>query len=622
MSRIVTMNDRGEVVPISTSEYKQNLRNTYKTTKYMLDYVLKEKKARTYTFVQVLMALYGVLPTIIYTVFPGLIITELTEGKRIPVLAIYLSVLVVTPIIDKLIRRVSNVYLTRVYKNLGNKFLRDYDYHSAMMDYETFEKPDIQNINERIYGTFYNALSVIDRLTDMLSALLGLTAIFFIVANLNAFIVVVVLFVMFLNSRITKKQNAKNHEIDKAMIPHQRYIGSSLIFVLHGIWTAKEVRLFDLKDYFADMLYKERCKGDEVSLDYTRNGSNAGILYALSNFIQQFLMYIYLIYMVLFKSLSIGMMTIYMSAVSQFAGAFNGIVNSYMSMEKSGIEIHELMEFMNTPIKQYETGTKEPVFDDDSTIEFRNVSFKYPGSDAYALKNMSIKMRANEKLCIVGANGSGKTTFIKLLTRLYFPTEGEILLNGININEYDYEKYQRLFSPVFQDYSLYTLPLRDNIALSNEQDEERIIELCKKCGLSYLLEKLPNGINTSVYKNFDGEGFEPSGGEGQRIAIARALYHCSSICLLDEPTAALDPVSEYDIYTQFNSMITNKCAVLITHRLSAVQLADKVAVFEKGQLVEYGTHTELHAKGGIYTEMFDKQAQFYRNDPTGDDASE
>jgi ATP-binding cassette subfamily B protein/ATP-binding cassette subfamily C protein len=291
-------------------------------------------------------------------------------------------------------------------------------------------------------------------------------------------------------------------------------------------------------------------------------------------------------------------------------------------MEKSGIEIHELMEFMNTPIKQYETGTKEPVFDDDSTIEFRNVSFKYPGSDAYALKNMSIKMRANEKLCIVGANGSGKTTFIKLLTRLYFPTEGEILLNGININEYDYEKYQRLFSPVFQDYSLYTLPLRDNIALSNEQDEERIIELCKKCGLSYLLEKLPNGINTSVYKNFDGEGFEPSGGEGQRIAIARALYHCSSICLLDEPTAALDPVSEYDIYTQFNSMITNKCAVLITHRLSAVQLADKVAVFEKGQLVEYGTHTELHAKGGIYTEMFDKQAQFYRNDPTGDDASE
>jgi ATP-binding cassette subfamily B protein/ATP-binding cassette subfamily C protein len=568
------------------------------------------------------MALYGVLPTIIYTVFPGLIITELTEGKRIPVLAIYLSVLVVTPIIDKLIRRVSNVYLTRVYKNLGNKFLRDYDYHSAMMDYETFEKPDIQNINERIYGTFYNALSVIDRLTDMLSALLGLTAIFFIVANLNAFIVVVVLFVMFLNSRITKKQNAKNHEIDKAMIPHQRYIGSSLIFVLHGIWTAKEVRLFDLKDYFADMLYKERCKGDEVSLDYTRNGSNAGILYALSNFIQQFLMYIYLIYMVLFKSLSIGMMTIYMSAVSQFAGAFNGIVNSYMSMEKSGIEIHELMEFMNTPIKQYETGTKEPVFDDDSTIEFRNVSFKYPGSDAYALKNMSIKMRANEKLCIVGANGSGKTTFIKLLTRLYFPTEGEILLNGININEYDYEKYQRLFSPVFQDYSLYTLPLRDNIALSNEQDEERIIELCKKCGLSYLLEKLPNGINTSVYKNFDGEGFEPSGGEGQRIAIARALYHCSSICLLDEPTAALDPVSEYDIYTQFNSMITNKCAVLITHRLSAVQLADKVAVFEKGQLVEYGTHTELHAKGGIYTEMFDKQAQFYRNDPTGDDASE
>ncbi len=327
--------------------------------------------------------------------------------------------------------------------------------------------------------------------------------------------------------------------------------------------------------------------------------------------------------MVLYRSLSIGYMTIFMSATGRLSEAFNSIVNSYMRMAKSGMEIHELMIFMETPIKQYATGTKIPVFDENSIFEFRNVSFKYLKSDIYAIKNLSLKFYANQRLCIVGSNGSGKTTFLKLLTRLYFPTEGEILLNGVNINEYDYEKYQQLFAPVFQDYSLYLLSLRENITFSNENgDDNDIINICKECGLYDLIEKLPRGINTSVYKLFDEEGFEPSGGEGQKIAIARALYHNAPVYLLDEPTSALDPVAEHDIYAQFYNLIKSKTAILITHRLSAVQLADKVAVFSEGQVVEYGTHTELYAKGGVYTEMFDKQAQFYRDaktDPSEED---
>lgn len=614
----VTVNERGEIVRDRKSEYKQTFRNTIKTTKYMLNYVLREKKGRIYAVLKVILALYKVLPMIVYTIFPGLIITELTNEKRVQTLAIYLSVLVFTPIIDRIIGRFTDEYIQRIYNNLSSKFLRDYDYHSAKMDYESFEDPDIQTTNERVFGTAANALQVIDRLCALLSAVLGLAAIFSIIATLNIFIVIVVFLIMYLNSIITKRLNAKYHETEKELSKYQRYIGSSLMLVLHDIWFAKEVRIFDLKDYFADMLYDKRLEVNNIKIKNTKSSLNAQILFSCTNFIQQFLLYIYLIYLVLFKSLSIGNMTIYMSAVNQFAGTFNGIINSYLDLAKSGLMIHEFMQFMDTPLRQYETGTKEPKLDENSIIEFKNVSFKYPGSDAYALKNLSITLRGSEKLCIVGHNGSGKTTFIKLLTRLYFPTEGEILLNGININEYDYVKYQKLFSPVFQDCSLYMLTLAENIALSKEPDKERIFELCNWCGLQELIERLPKGLDTSVFKSRDEDGFQPSGGEGQRIAIARALYHSAPIYILDEPTASLDPIAEYEIYTQFNNMIKDRTAVLITHRLSAVQLADKVAVFSDGQVAEYGTHAELYVKGGIYTEMFDKQAQFYRDNPVED----
>ncbi len=206
------------------------------------------------------MALYNVVPSIVYTVFPGLIITELMGEKRIKALALYLGVLVLTPVLSSVIRRVANYTSLRIYKNLANEFLRDYDIRSAMMDYDAFEDPDIQNINERIYGTFYNALTVVDNVCGLLTSVVTLAAIFTIVANLNVFMALVVLLVMFLNSCITKRQNAKSHEIDKEMSPYQRYISSSLILVLHGAWAAKEVRLFNLKEFFADKLYKKGAK--------------------------------------------------------------------------------------------------------------------------------------------------------------------------------------------------------------------------------------------------------------------------------------------------------------------------------------------------------------------------
>lgn len=271
------------------------------------------------------------------------------------------------------------------------------------------------------------------------------------------------------------------------------------------------------------------------------------------------------------------------------------------------------MEFENIESKHTKEGKKIGNLE-KVNIEFKNVSFKYPRSKEFTLKNVSIKINEGEKLSVVGLNGAGKTTFIKLLARLYEPTEGEILLNGVNINEYDYDEYMKLLSVVFQDFKLMSFSIKENIALNdfNKVKDEEIEEVLIKSGFGKDLEKLPKGINTPVYKNFDEGGIEFSGGQAQKLAIARAVYKDAPIVILDEPTAALDPKAEYEIYSKFNELIGKKTTIYISHRLSSCRFCDNIAVFQKGKLIQYGTHDELvKDKGNEYETMYSAQAQYY-----------
>ena len=228
------------------------------------------------------------------------------------------------------------------------------------------------------------------------------------------------------------------------------------------------------------------------------------------------------------------------------------------------------------------------------------------------LKNISIKLKAHETLSIVGINGAGKTTFVKLLCRLYEPTEGEILINGINISSIPYEQYYKLLSVVFQDFKLFPFTVRENIQLCINGDPVRLAESIRESGLSAKIDSLPNGVNTMVFKEFDENGIEFSGGEGQKMAIARAIYKNAPIVILDEPTSALDPIAEYEIYQHFNSLAKGKSTIYISHRLSSTRFTDKVAVFSDGNLAEYGSHAQLmEIDGGIYKNMFQTQAQYY-----------
>ena len=581
--------------------------------------IWKHSGGKLYVLIKTVIAIInGVIPVVI-SVLPGLIINELLSGALTRRIIIYVSLLILIPLMNNLLNIFFGKKVFKLVEKLTLTNLQEFYHYVTQMDYEKLEIPDIQDKKNRAVSILGDNYIVVDYICDLISAIFKLALISTIIITLNLLIILMIIGIIFANSIITKKHDEKKNEIDK-LVQQQERRQWGINFMLDMFEYAKEVRLFKIGDFLIEkLLNSEKLINDEkrkiVSLQ-----NKSSFFHTFLNCINQIALYSYLLYMVLWKGLSVGSMTIFISAADQFYSSLGSVSNSYLKLTENALRISDYIEFISIPQRQYMSGNKVPIFNKDSVLEFRNISFRYPGSQRYAIKNLNIHIRGDEKLCLVGANGAGKSTFIKLLTRLYFPTEGEIFLNGININEYDYDKYQLLFAPVFQDFSKYYMTLKENITLADEYNISKLDNVCKASGISSLVKKLPKGYETQVDKWIDAEGFEPSGGENQRIAIARACYHGGEIFLLDEPTAALDPLSEYEIYTQFTNMITDKCAVLITHRLSAVQLADKVAVFNSGNVVEYGTHKELYAKGGLYAEMFDKQAKFYRDEPSQDES--
>lgn len=262
-------------------------------------------------------------------------------------------------------------------------------------------------------------------------------------------------------------------------------------------------------------------------------------------------------------------------------------------------------------VKEADSGARGLPSGEEHTLEFRDVSFAYPGSDRMVLEHVDLRISGRERVALVGPNGSGKTTFVKLLCRLYDPTEGVILMNEVDIRKYRYEEYMRLFSVVFQDFQVFSLKMGEYIAGRDGVDEQRALDAVSRAGLTGLLSKMPQGLDTVIGRDFSENGFVVSGGEAQKLAIARAIYKDAPFVILDEPTAALDPVTENEIYTKFHEIIGKKTALFISHRLSACRFAGEILVFEKGDIVQRGSHDALCGQEGLYRRMWEAQAKYY-----------
>lgn len=309
----------------------------------------------------------------------------------------------------------------------------------------------------------------------------------------------------------------------------------------------------------------------------------------------------------------VGSVTQYVGAITNTFLGISALLGNLGTMRSNSSFLSTCFEFLDIPNNMYQGSlTTEKRSDRKYEVEFRDVSFKYPGSDQWALRHVNMKFRVGSRLAVVGMNGSGKTTFIKLLCRLYDPTEGQILLNGIDIRKYRYDDYMDIFSVVFQDFKLLSLPLGENVAGSREYDRNRVMECLENAGFGERLKEMPKGPDTCLYKDVDGDGVDISGGEAQKIAIARALYKDAPFIILDEPTAALDPVAEAEIYSRFNDIAGDRTAVYISHRLSSCRFCDEIAVFHEGAVIQQGTHEELVAdEKGKYYELWNAQAQYY-----------
>lgn len=344
-----------------------------------------------------------------------------------------------------------------------------------------------------------------------------------------------------------------------------------------------------------------------------------GLLIALSSCVSAFLtglIYLLVCIKAWAGAFGLGTATQYIGSVTSFFGGFSELMKCIGVMRINSSFLDTVFELLDTPNTMYQGSlTTEKRSDIQYDVEFRDVSFKYPGSEAYALRHVNMKFKVGSRLAVVGMNGSGKTTFIKLLCRLYDPTEGEILLNGINIRKYRYDDYMKIFSVVFQDFQLLALPLGQNVAASQTYDAARVLDCLNKAGFGEKLAKMPHGLDTYLYKSVDTEGVDVSGGEAQKIAIARALYKDSPFIILDEPTAALDPIAEAEIYSKFDEIAGDKTAVYISHRLSSCKFCDEIAVFDSGSVIQQGTHSDLLAdESGKYFELWNAQAQYYKKD--------
>lgn len=592
------------------NDKKHNLVTVYT----MIKKLCREKGGKCYIIGKILLSIFDSVLSIVYLVIPGLIINELTTTRLYHKLLVLVGILLIAPIVNYVKNISLGTYLQQTKMSLIRRFNICFQDHIAEMEYETLEKPDVRVLKQRASVTAPAPIYMFDRLIPFLTAIITLIMMSTIIATLHPLIIVLILFVVIVNSIVTKKINDKNFE-NKKEISKYNNLYYTHFNDLSDTASAKEIRIYDLKEYFINLFTKEGETIDSLSMKDELYRKKMQAFHVLSGLLQQVILYAYLIYSVVQKGLAIGTMTIYLSTVSKISTALTTVFNQFLEIKRYCLDITEYMSFMSIPTSQEKSGRYTPVFDASSIIEFKNVSFKYPGCDHYALEKVNIKIYGNKKICIVGENGSGKTTFIKLITRLYEPCDGVITLNGMDIREYDIKEYRKIFAPVFQDYSLYNLSLIENITFSKKATAYDANDVIKKSGLLSLVEHTPKGYHTQIWKNIDPNGIEPSGGEGQKIAIARAIYKSAHLYLLDEPTASLDPNAEYDIYCKFNELINNKAAILITHRLSAVQLADEIYVFCGGRIVESGTHQELYLSKGIYTEMFDKQAQFYRDNP-------
>ena len=634
--------------------------------KYPWFFVLETLK----TLVQTAQPFLGVFVT-------PLLVDELCTTRNVRTLILYTAILVGGEFALQLLSQGLDTVLQKYQERLDNYFTMQLGQHSMNLDFQlTEDKAALDQLEKAKTGmSWYSggAYGIAEQVFLFLGNVFKIAGFVTVITMHAPLLLAVILAYIVLNALVTSKRNKVELQAFGRLSGVNRmfgYFGFQIVDFHYG----KDIRLYDARRMMTEK-WANYSRENHAAWKWQADKTYPYAL--LSDALYLFctlITYLYVGTLVIRKVFSIATFTQMISASGALGATLGGLVWNVQELLKRSNYAYEYVLFMEYP-EALPKGNA-PVKAGEHRIEFRNVSFAYPGTDQKVLDGVSVTVEPGEHLSIVGLNGAGKTTFIKLLCRLYDPTEGEILLDGRNIQEYDYKEYLAQFAPVFQDFKLFGFSVRENVTItehgagvedqrtesarekgeraesarekgeraesarekgertesarekgerakgareeeeragSESAEEREIEELLRLTELDGMVAKLPKGIDTRLFKIFEEDGVEPSGGEQQKLAIARALYKKAPVLILDEPTAALDPIAEYEVYRQFHTLVGGKTAFYISHRLSSCRFCDRIAVFSEGKVAEYGSHDELVKRpGGIYAKMFGAQAQYYR----------
>lgn len=556
------------------------------------------------------MLLSSIIP-LLYVYFPKLIIEKLINGSE------YREVLGIVILFSfvLLILRVLNVLLTRkseFYRDLFSIKLKYTIAHQTM----TMEVKDVETATTRnriqlatnatkLVTTFGLVQKIIAKLITAIGFIFiisQLDSVFFLLVSFTLIAKISFVFYRYSYFRKVRITYSKNERLGEYL--------TGIAYFNHG--AAKEIRINQLNPWFLGKV--KRYRNEMVQSQYVdfKRQAMFDILTTILVAFQSLIVLGMLSTRYLNNLISIADFTLYFTSVVSLTSTLSLLtenLGNYYQQVLNLTDLHHLLEYKTDDKYQW----TQPLFIDDKSVEivFNNVSFTYPNTSKRVLDHINLTIRDQEKICIVGFNGAGKSTFIKLICKFYRPTEGTITLNGIDIWDIPNEYYYKWIGVVFQDYVNFPFTIKENISMNNTMDMERVKQLNKETRLDQLINNLPKGYDTYIDKVFDSEGVELSGGQGQKLAISRALYKDTPILILDEPTANLDPKAEREIYEHLFRVAQHRTTLFISHRLASSTIADRIVVFKEGKIIENGSHRELLLKDGLYAEMYQKQSEAY-----------
>lgn len=494
--------------------------------------------------------------------------------------------------------------------------LEEMNVKSCTTSFPNVHDMEIKEMMNNALRTTSNSNEATEKIWDSLEMLIGSGICFAVylvlLTNLHPVLVAVVLVTGIVSFVVSKRVNEWEYR-------HREERGE----IYNGIWyvqlkaqsveLAKDIRIFGLRTWLMEIYEKNLRLLENFVIRREKNHILANVLDVVLSFLRNGIAYVYLIAIALQGDLGAAEFLLFFTAISEFSARVTGILKGVNELQKECTDLSYVLEYLNIEEPFCFEGGIEIPNAESYELTLENVSFKYPQSEEYILRNVNLTIKAGEKLAIVGLNGAGKTTMVKLLCGFYDPNEGKVLLNGIDIREFNRQEYYEKFSAVFQEYKLLDVTVKENVAQDIENIDDKKVEDClEKAGLLGFVRTLPEGIDSHVGRNVFLDGTLFSGGQTQRLILARALYKNAPILLLDEPTAALDPIAENDIYMKYNEMTKGRTSIFISHRLASTRFCDRILFLQDGVIAEEGTHEQLLAKGGEYATLFEVQSRYYQ----------